>query len=121
MDFTAALQQLAADPAAPLDAAEVALLLATDEYADLDVTGYLDRIEALADAVRPRLRGDLEERTRRLSAFLFDDQGFAGNAEQYYDPRNSYLNDVIDRRLGIPITLSLVAIAVGRRAGLDVE
>src|SRR5262249_9944355 len=121
MDFTSALEQLAADPAAPLDAAEVALLLASDEYPDLDCAAYLDRVDALADVLRPRLPGNLEERVRHLGQFLFDGQGFVGNAEQYYDPRNSYLNEVIDRRLGIPITLSVLAIAVGQRAGLDVE
>ena len=121
MDLTAVLQQLSADPAAPLDAAEVALLLAADEYPDLDIAGYLRQIDSLAAAVRPHLRGGLDEQARCLGTFLFDEQGFAGNADHYYDPRNSYLNEVLDRRLGIPITLSVVAIAVGQRAGLLVE
>ena len=52
-----------------------------------------------------------------LSEYLFDELGFTGNREDYYDPRNSYLNDVLDRRLGIPISLSLVYVEVGKRAG----
>jgi regulator of sirC expression with transglutaminase-like and TPR domain len=120
MNCTEALHLLADDPSAPLDAAEVALLLAADEYPDLDISGYLSRLEDMADRLRPRLHGSLEQHVRRLSSFLFDDECFTGNADEYYDPRNSYLNDVIDRRLGIPITLSVVAISIGQRAGLDV-
>jgi regulator of sirC expression with transglutaminase-like and TPR domain len=58
---------------------------------------------------------------RALNALLFDEEGFHGNVSDYYDPRNSFLNDVLDRRTGIPITLSTVYIEVGRRAGLEVE
>jgi regulator of sirC expression with transglutaminase-like and TPR domain len=57
----------------------------------------------------------------RLRRFLFEEEGFAGNAGDYYDPHNSCLNDVLDRRLGIPITLSVLAIEVGRRVGLRVD
>ena len=60
-------------------------------------------------------------RLHRLREYLFVEQGFAGNREDYYDPRNSFLNDVLDRRQGIPITLSLVLIEVGKRLGLAVE
>jgi regulator of sirC expression with transglutaminase-like and TPR domain len=120
MSFTEALHQLAADPAAPLDVAEVALLLASDEYSDLDVAECLDWIDQFAADVSPRLIGDLRERTASLAAFLFEEQGFGGNERDYYDPRNSYLNDVLERRLGIPITLSVLAMAVGARAGIEV-
>ena len=114
------LEQLAVDPAADVDVAAVALLLAADEYPALDTESYLDRLDALADRVRPALVGSLEGRVGALSRFLFGEGGFAGNADDYYDPRNSYLNDVLDRKLGLPITLSVVAMAVGRRAGLAV-
>jgi regulator of sirC expression with transglutaminase-like and TPR domain len=57
----------------------------------------------------------------RLSGFLSDEVGLRGNAEDYYDPRNSYLNEVLDRRLGIPITLALIYIEVGRRAGVPLD
>jgi regulator of sirC expression with transglutaminase-like and TPR domain len=114
------LDQLARDPAADVDVAAVALWLAADAYPDLDPSVYLRRLDALADRARPLLVGDLPEQVAGLSHFLFDDEGFRGNAADYYDPRNSYLNDVLDRKAGIPITLSVVAMAIGRRAGLEV-
>ena len=121
MDLDATLAALVADPFHPVDLAELALHLARDEYPDLDIPVYLSRLDALADAVRPRLVGSLVGRVEAFAAFLFDDHGFAGNTAEYYDPRNSYLNDVLDRRTGLPITLSLVAVAVGERAGLTVH
>jgi regulator of sirC expression with transglutaminase-like and TPR domain len=120
MDLDATLATLAADPFAALDPAEVALALARDEYPDLDVEAYLSELTGMAREARPYFRGDLESRVRGLCRYLFHDQGFRGNRKNYYDARNSYLNEVLDRRTGIPITLSLVAMAVGQRAGLAV-
>lgn len=114
------LQQLAEDPAADVDLAEVALWLATDEYPDLNVAEYHSRVDDLADRLRPELVRELVVDLAALSHLLFDEEGFAGNVADYYDPRNSYLNEVLDRKLGIPITLSVLAIAVGRRAGLEI-
>src|SRR2546426_798558 len=121
MTFLDALQTLADDPTAPLDIAEVALLLATDEYPHLDYDLYTRRIDDLASAVSSLSADDLESRTAEFASVLFEKEGFAGNSGDYYDPRNSYLNHVIDRRLGIPISLSVLAMAVGQRAGLQVE
>jgi regulator of sirC expression with transglutaminase-like and TPR domain len=120
MDLDDALPFLARYPAAALDLAEVALRLAREEYPDVDVEAYLGELAAMAHEVRPRLRGGLEARVRALGLYLFHEMGFRGNTQAYYDPRNSYLNQVLDRRTGIPITLSLVAMAVGTRAGLSV-
>ncbi len=120
MNFDGALTVLAADPAAPLDLAEVALLLARDEYPDLDAEAYLSELAAMAHEARRYLRGPLEAQVSGLCRYLFHEVGFRGNSQDYYDPRNSYLSDVLDRRTGIPITLSAVAVAVGTRAGLDV-
>jgi regulator of sirC expression with transglutaminase-like and TPR domain len=120
MELDTALRRLRADPDAPLDVAEVSLCLARDEYPDLDVAGYLSELDAMAHEVKPRLRGGLETRLEALCRYLFHDLGFRGNREEYYDPRNSYLNDVIDRRTGLPIALSALAMAVGRRAGMEV-
>jgi regulator of sirC expression with transglutaminase-like and TPR domain len=120
MDLDVALDLLADDPTAPLDVAELGLSLARDEYPDLDVTCYIAKLDQLADAVRPCLRGSLRERVAALGASLFEEHGFRGNATDYYDPRNSYLNEVLDRRTGIPITLSVVTMSVGQRAGLEV-
>lgn len=121
MDLDATLAALAADPHADADLAELALHLARDEYPDLDVGVYLARLDDLAERLRPRLTGRLAADAVELTQLLFADEDFAGNQADYYDPRNSYLNDVLDRKLGLPITLSLVAAAVGGRAGLTVE
>jgi regulator of sirC expression with transglutaminase-like and TPR domain len=120
MHLDSALALLADNPAAPLDVAELALLIARDEYPHLDVEAELGELAGLAHEVRPRLRGGLTARVEALSRFLFHELGFEGNRRNYYDPRNSYLNEVLARRTGLPITLSVVAIAVGTRAGLDV-
>ena len=120
MNLDAALELLSRDPAAPLDVAELSLRLAADEYPDLDVEAHLSELAGMAHEARRYLGGSLEARTRGLCRYLFHDCGFRGNVQDYYDPRNSYLNEVLDRRTGLPITLSVVAIAVGSRAGLQV-
>jgi regulator of sirC expression with transglutaminase-like and TPR domain len=120
MTLDEALTLLAADPAAPLDLAEVALLLARDEYPDVDVEAYLSELAGMAHEARRYLRGDLRTRVRGLCRYLFHEMGFRGNTQTYYDPRNSYFNQVLDRRLGIPITLTAVAMSVGSRAGLEI-
>src|SRR5438552_9193243 len=103
MNLDDALTILAANPSAPLDLAEVALHLARDEYADLDVEAYLAELDGMAHEARRYLRGDLAARVTGLCRYLFHEMGFHGNARDYYDARNSYLNDVLERRTGIPI------------------
>src|SRR5215471_14644399 len=120
MNLDMALMLLSHTPDAPLDLAETALALARDEYPTLDVEAYLGELDGMAHEARPHLRGGLTQRVRGLCRYLFHDMGFRGNQQDYYEARNSYLNDVLDRRTGIPITLSAVAMAVGRRAGLHI-
>src|SRR4051812_36293215 len=120
MNLDVALEQLAHDPTAPLDVAELALELARDEYPNLDVEAHLSELAAMAHEAQAYLRGGLPARVAGLCRYLFHEMGFRGNTQHYYDPRNSYLNQVLERRLGIPITLSIVTMAVGNRAGLDV-
>lgn len=105
------------------DLAEGALLIAAHEYPGLDIDAYLQRLETLAGALRRRLRPDIgaPERLIALNRYLFEELGFSGNTADFYDPRNSYLNEVIDRRLGIPISLSVVYIDIGRRLGLPLR
>jgi regulator of sirC expression with transglutaminase-like and TPR domain len=105
----------------PIPLARGALLIAREEYPGLDVDQYLDRITALAQQAEPLVRSgaDTVERVQLLSSFLFGEQGFAGNREEYSDPRNSFLNEVLERRLGIPITLSVIYLEIGRRLGLN--
>lgn len=105
----------------PVPLARGALLIAKEEYPDLEVDGYIDRLAALARQAEPLVRGgsDTVERVQLLSHFLFERHGFAGNTGDFADPRNSFLNDVIERKLGIPISLSVVYLEVGRRLGLN--
>ncbi len=105
----------------PIPLAHGALLVAKEEYPDLDVAHYLDHLSALGRAAQSALREaeNTVERVQTLSDFLFVRTGFAGNRDNYGDPRNSFLNDVLERRLGIPITLSVIYLEVGRRAGLN--
>jgi regulator of sirC expression with transglutaminase-like and TPR domain len=120
MNLDAALDLLARESAAPLDVAELALHLARDEYPDLDVEAHLGELNAMAHEARSYLRGDLRARVTGLCRYLFHEMGLRGNTRTYYDAGNSYLNVVLERRTGIPITLSVVAMAVGRRAGMEV-
>ena len=93
-----------------IDLARACLQIAADAYPGLDVDGYVGEIERFAKRLRARLAPDAaaEDRVIALNEFLFDDLGFSGNMDDYYDPRNSYLNEVLDRRTGIPITLSVL-------------
>jgi regulator of sirC expression with transglutaminase-like and TPR domain len=116
----------AADRPGP-DLAAPAFLVARLEYRNLDPGPYLDRLEQMGDAAFHRIAADpghdapLGARVDALNKYLFGDLGFVGNREQYEDPRNSCLNEVLERRTGIPITLSLVYIEVARRAGVRAE
>src|SRR5215207_948741 len=107
---------------AELDLARAALLACKEEEPRVcDVGRCLARLDELGEAARARIvRGDAPP-VEALNRYLFDEQGFAGNISDYYDPRNSMLHRVLERRLGIPITLSVVYMEVGRRAGLRVE
>jgi regulator of sirC expression with transglutaminase-like and TPR domain len=106
-----------------IDLARACLMIAQDAYPGLDVERYLGDIERLAIRLRAGLPQSSagEERVVALNQFLYGELGFRGNADNYYDPRNSYLNEVLDRRTGIPITLGIVYMELGRRVGLPLE
>ncbi len=109
--------------------AQAALLIARIEYPHLDPAPYLTRLDALGENARRYIQNTVkvsgDDRpiacVASLNDFLFGQEGFVGNREQYDDPRNSCLNEVLDRRTGIPITLSLVYMEVAARAGLHLE
>ena len=115
-----AFHQLFRVPDAMIDLSRAALAVARIEYPDLDERHELGRLDALAGRVGVTRRTEPAAALERLRRFLFEEEGFRGNADEYYDPRNSCLNDVLDRKLGIPITLSVLTIEVGRRVGLDI-
>jgi regulator of sirC expression with transglutaminase-like and TPR domain len=109
--------------------ARAALAIARIEYPKLDPEPYVGRLDAMGAAARRSIERQTQETgdhstlacIRAVNAYLFEDQQFIGNREQYEDPRNSCLNEVLDRRTGIPITLALVYMEVARRAGLLVD
>lgn len=113
----------AALPDAELDLARAALLVAGEQYPQLPVELYLARLDQLAEEVRGRLGEETAPPVvlQELLATLYERHGFKGNRDAYYDPRNSFLNDVLDRRLGIPLTLGMVLLEVGWRLGLPLE
>ena len=112
--------ELVSGSEADLNLAEAALLIAQEEQPELDVAAYLGRLDALADRVRSRLpeAPSFAGIIQALNTVLFEEEGLSGNQTDYHDPRNSFLNEVLDRKLGIPITLSLVYIEVGNRLGV---
>ena len=112
-----------ASPEAELDLASAALWLAAEDCPELDAQVYLGRLESLADRVRVawgRRLGSVAA-LDALRSVLVEEENFRGNTNSYYDPQNSFLNKVLDRRVGIPISLSIVWIEVGRRAGIPIE
>lgn len=118
--LAARLMEIIEGPEADIPLTEAALLVASHRYPDLDVSHYLNVIGEFGSALTARVDGNTDpaDRVVALNQYLFDELGFRPNTEDYYDPRNSYLNQVVERRLGIPITLSLVYMAVGTHVGL---
>ncbi len=110
-------QQLVTLPDGAIPLAEAALLMACEEYPQLEIGPYLDRLDEIANMVRPHIHEGISpvDTIGAINDVLFGYCDFRGNDTAYYDPRNSFFNDVLDRRLGIPITLSAVYLEVARR------
>jgi regulator of sirC expression with transglutaminase-like and TPR domain len=106
-----------------LDLAHAALLIAAEEYPNLNPDVYFERLDHFADLARERVAdaSDSGDVISALNSVMFDLLGFRGNRENYYDPRNSFLNQVIERRTGIPITMTVVYIEVARRIGFPIK
>ncbi len=127
MQLDTILNDIANQPQLSVDLAEVALLLATDEYPHLDPQEYLNQIEIWAselidqyDLAKCDPINDPMVPLQCLIEFFFSELQFMGNQADYYNPANSYLNEVIDIRMGIPITLSILMISLGQRLGLQI-
>ena len=118
-----AFTRLLQTPEPELDLAEAALLIAAEEYSELRPSVYLEQIARMATELKRRIRAEVEPQrvVETANAYLFEELHFKGNRDEYYDPRNSFLNDVLERRVGIPITLAVLYVAVGERAGLPVR
>lgn len=112
-----------AKPEADLSLARAALLVAREEYPQLPVELYLARLDQMAEEVKDRLADETAPLVvlQEMLDMLFQRRHFKGNREAYYDPRNSFLNDVLDRGLGIPLTLGIIVLEVGWRLGLPLE
>jgi regulator of sirC expression with transglutaminase-like and TPR domain len=116
-------------PERELDLERAALLVAETEYPGLPVADYVAKLDHFGHLARQRLRAAGMEPTTAAPAdamavvlrLLYQELRFRGNVAEYYDPRNSFLNQVIDRRTGIPITLAIVLLAVCRRAGVEAQ
>jgi regulator of sirC expression with transglutaminase-like and TPR domain len=100
---------------------EAAVSVAQDEYPRLDPQGVLSQVDALADRLKRRVPADavVLQKLRFLNRYFFQDLGFAGNVNNYYDPRNSYLHEVLSMRRGIPITLALIYIELATQIGIS--
>jgi regulator of sirC expression with transglutaminase-like and TPR domain len=105
-----------------IDLGRAALTIALSDYPDLDIAAYLARIDQLAVEVTQRCgSGEVYNSIAALNYVLFQQHGFRGNNDDYYDPKNSFLNDVIERKTGIPITLSILYVEVAQRVGLAMD
>lgn len=118
-----ALQELISKPDEEIDLAEAALLIAAPEYPDLDTGFYLGKLDEFAAkaGALARVPESPWNKVEAVATTLFGELGFRGNIENYYDPRNSFLNEVIERRTGIPITLSVLFIEVAKRLGVNLQ
>ncbi|MGB0909915.1 MAG: SirB1 family protein [Nitrospirales bacterium] len=114
------LKQLLSSRERDLDLEAGTFLLAQSAYPELDVRYYSQQLDTLAEEVRPRLlpSHSLEQASQILAQYLFVEKGFRGNRDHYDDPENSFFNRVLERRTGIPITLSVLYLFLARRLGL---
>jgi regulator of sirC expression with transglutaminase-like and TPR domain len=105
-----------------IELAKAALLFAKVEYPDLDIDQYLRKMDLTAEKIKRRIRDNTDPKflIREINKYIFEEEGFRGNEHDYYDPRNSFLNDVLDRKTGIPITLSVLYMEIGNRIGLPI-
>lgn len=115
-------REIAQLPDAALDLVEGSLVIALEENPSLDIDRYLRKVTEWSEAVRERARGrrDIERVIEAINRVLFQEEGFRGEDEDYYDPRSALLNETFDRHAGLPITLSILYIELSRRAGVDV-
>jgi regulator of sirC expression with transglutaminase-like and TPR domain len=103
------------------DLAPAALAIARVEYPALNPAAYVAALDRMGQEAAARMHDTGDDSVRAFNEYLYDEQGFAGNRERYDDPRNSFINEVLDRRIGIPISLAVVYLEVARRAGLEVD
>src|SRR5439155_7108096 len=114
-------RQIAELPEPMLDLVEASLVIAVEEDPALDMDRYLGQVNEWSGAIRERLEGsrDVERIVESINTLLFDEEGFHGEEEDYYDPRSALVNEMLDKHAGLPITLSILYIEICRRVGMD--
>jgi regulator of sirC expression with transglutaminase-like and TPR domain len=113
-------REIAARPEPLVDLVEASLVISLEENAHLDMNHYLQQVGVWTGAVQGRLEGsqDVERIVESINGILFDEEGFRGENDDYYDPRSALLNEALDRHAGLPITLSILYIEISRRVGV---
>ena len=114
-------REIAQRPEPHLDLVEASLVIALEEQPGLDIDRYLEQVGSWSDAVRGRLEGsrDIDRVIDVMNQFLFDEEGFHGENDDYYDPRSALLNEALDRHAGLPMTLSILYLEISRRVGIE--
>lgn len=114
-------EEIAGRPDARLDLVEASLVIALEEHPALDIERHLSEVESWSQAVRGRLEGsrDVERIVETINRLLFDEEGFHGENDDYYDPRSALLSEMLERHAGLPIGLSILYIELSRRAGVE--
>ena len=116
-------REIATRPEPLLDLVEASLVIDLEDRPGLDIDRYLERVGEWSDAVRERLEGshDADRIVESINRLLFDEEGFHGEDDDYYDPRSALLSETLDRHAGLPIALSILYIEISRRIGVDVS
>ena len=114
-------REIAGLPEPALDLVEASLVIALEDEPRLDIARYLQQVSEWSDAVRGRLEGsrDVERIVESINRLLFEEEGFHGEDEDYYDPRSALLNETLDKHAGLPIALSILYIELSRRVGAE--
>jgi len=114
-------REIARLPEPALDLVEASLVIALEDEPRLDIDRYLHQVSEWSDAVRGRLEGsrDVERVVESINRLLFEEEGFHGEDEDYYDPRSALLNETLDKHAGLPIALSILYIEISRRIGAE--
>ena len=114
-------EEIAGRPEPLLDLVEASLVIDLEEDPRLDVDRHMHAVQAWSDAIRQRLEGsrDVERMVETINRLLFDEEGFLGANDDYYDPRSALLSEALDRHAGLPIALSILYIELSRRVGIE--
>ena len=114
-------REIAQRPEPHLDLVEASLVIALEDQPGLDIHRYLDEVGGWSNAIRERLEGsrDIERILEVMNRLLFEEEGFHGENDDYYDPRSALLNEALDRHAGLPITLSILYLEISRRVGIE--